>query len=52
MYNIYVEEKRNKKIEFEEKEKRKFFRYKQKFKSKIKINLLLEKLNRTNSNII
>ncbi len=35
MYNLYVEEKRNKKFETEEKEKRKFFRYKQKFKSKI-----------------
>jgi len=35
MYNLYVEEKRNEKIELEEKEKKKLFRYRQKFKSKI-----------------
>lgn len=36
MYNIYVEEKRNKKFENEEKERIKLFKYREKFKSKKK----------------
>ena len=36
MYNIYVEEKKNKKFENEEKERKKLFKYKEKFKSKKK----------------
>ena len=39
MYNIYVEEKRNKKFENEEKERKKLFKYKEKFKSKKKLQI-------------
>lgn len=39
MYNIYVEEKRNKKFENEEKERIKLFKYREKFKSKKKSQL-------------
>jgi len=37
MYNLYIAEKRDKKIELEEKERNKYIKYKKKFKSKINI---------------
>ena len=43
MYNIYVEEKRNKKIELEEKEKKNFSVIGKNSKVRFKINLLPQK---------